>query len=78
LSDCGPYLFATTEEETMRTISSHSDYHHSDYFFERTQSRTMQTLDWGKTEAPIRSWSEYLYPTLVAVSALAAVVEVIH
>jgi len=78
LSDCGPYLFATTEEKTMRTISSHSDYHHSDYFFERTQSRTMQTLDWGKTEAPIRSWSEYLYPTLVAVSALAAVVEVIH
>jgi hypothetical protein len=62
----------------MRTIASHSDYHHSDYFFERTQSRTMQALDWEKTEAPIRSWSEYLYPALVAVSALAAVVEVIH
>jgi hypothetical protein len=62
----------------MRTISSRADYHHNDYFFERTQSRTMQALEWEKTEAPIKSWSEFLYPTLVAMGALAAVVEVIH
>jgi hypothetical protein len=59
-------------------ISSHADYQHKDYFFEREQSRALRALEWEKSEVPLRSWSEYLYPTLVAVGALAAVVEVIH
>jgi hypothetical protein len=62
----------------VQKISSHADFRHNDYFFERTQSRALQAREWEKTEAPIRSWSEYLYPSLAAVSALAAVVEIIH
>ena len=62
----------------MPNISSHADYRHQDYFFARTQSRTLQALEWEKSEAPIRSWSEYLYPSLAAVSALAVLAEVIH
>ena len=62
----------------MQHISSHADYRHEDYFFERTQSRALQAREWERSEAPIRSWSEYLYPTLAAVTALAAVVEIIH
>jgi hypothetical protein len=62
----------------VQKISSHADFRHNDFFFERTQSRALQAREWEKTEAPIRSWSEYLYPSLAAVSALAAVVEIIH
>jgi hypothetical protein len=62
----------------MQTISSHADYHHNDYFFERTQSRALQALEWERTGAPMRPWTDYLYPALVAVGALAAVVEAIH
>lgn len=62
----------------MQNISSHADYRHKDYFFERTQSRDMQAREWEKTDAPIRSWSDILVPTLAAMSTIAAMVEIIH
>jgi hypothetical protein len=65
-------------EWTMKTISSHADYRHKDYFFERTQSRAMQARQWEQTKAPIRSWSDILVPALAAMGALAAVAEIIH
>lgn len=62
----------------MSIISSHADYRHEDYYFERTQSRAFRALKWGKTEAPLRSWSDYFYPALAGLSAFAVLAEIIH
>ena len=61
----------------MSHLSAHADYRHEDYFFARSQSRTMAAREWVHS-APMHSWSEYLYPALGAAAALLAVVEVIH
>jgi len=62
----------------MRTISAHADYQHKDYFFERTQSPAMRALEWEKSEAPLKSWSQIVYPALATAGALAAIAELIH
>jgi hypothetical protein len=59
-------------------ISSHADYHHSDYVFERTMSRAMNQLEWEHREAPLRSWSQMLLPAASLLAAAAVAVEILH
>jgi len=58
----------------MSHISAHADYRHEDYFFQRSQSRTLSALEWEQSDKPLRSWSEFLYPAVAATGAVVAVV----
>jgi hypothetical protein len=66
----------------MSHISAHANYRHEDYFFARTQSRALSALAWERSDKPLQSWSEFLYPALypvlAAAGAVIAVLEVLH
>ena len=62
----------------MSHISAHANYRHEDYFFARTQSRASSALEWERSDKPLHSWSELLYPALAAAGAVIAVLEVLH
>ena len=59
-------------------ISSHAEYRHSDYAFERTQSRAQSALDWEHRGERLHSWSEMLFPALSMLAVAAAAVEILH
>lgn len=40
----------------MTEISSHAEYRHTDYHFERTQSRSMAQLQWEDRRRVFRLW----------------------
>jgi hypothetical protein len=61
----------------MSRISSHADYRHEDYFFNRTQSRALSDLEWEHSDKPLHSWSELFYPAAVAAGAVIAVVGIL-
>ena len=61
----------------MSRISSHADYRHEDYFFNRTQSRALSALDWEHSDKPLHSWSEILYPALAVSGAAIAVLGIL-
>ena len=61
----------------MSPLSAHADYRHEDYFFARTQSRTLAARQWEHTKR-LHSWSELLFPAMGAAAALMAVIEIIH
>ena len=56
----------------MSQISSHDDYRREDYFFARTQSRAMHALEWERSDKPLHSWSELLYPAAAAAGGVIA------
>ncbi|HYS44950.1 MAG TPA: hypothetical protein VEM35_00850 [Rhizomicrobium sp.] len=62
----------------MSHISAHADHRHEDYFFARTQSRALSAREWDRSDKPLHSWSELLYPALAAAGAVIAVLEVLH
>lgn len=59
-------------------ISAHADFRPEDYVFARTQSRALQAAEWVKSEPPLRSWSDMLYPALGVAAAVLAVAEIVH
>jgi hypothetical protein len=59
-------------------ISAHADFRLEDYVFARTQSRALQAAEWEKSEPPLKSWSDMLYPALGLAAALLAVAEIVH
>ena len=62
----------------MSHISAHADYRHEDYFFARTQSRAQRMLDWERSDKPLHSWSELLYPAGAAAGAMIAVLGILY
>jgi hypothetical protein len=56
----------------MSQISSHADYRREDYFFARTQSRALHALEWERSDKPLHSWSEFLYPAAAAAGGVIA------
>jgi len=60
----------------MSHLSAHADYRHEDYYFSRTQSRTLAAREWERTER-LHSWSEILVPALGAAAALLVVAEIV-
>jgi hypothetical protein len=78
LPQCIPISLLAEGEGVMSHISAHADYRHEDYFFNRTQSRGLNALEWVHSDKPLRSWSNLLYPALAAAGAVAAVLEVLH
>ena len=62
----------------MFHLSAHADYRHEDYFFARTQSRALRARAWERSDKPLHSWSEILYPALAIAGSLLAVLEILH
>jgi len=62
----------------MSHISAHANYRHEDYFFNRTQSRALSTLEWEHSDKPLQSWSELVYPALAAAGAVIAVAGILY
>jgi len=60
----------------MSHLSAHADYRHEDYFFARTQSRTLAQRKWEHTKR-LRSWSEILVRALGAAIVMLAVFEIV-
>jgi hypothetical protein len=61
-----------------KIISSHANYRHEDYFFSRTQSRSLNELGWERREGPLHSWSEFFYPTASVIGTLLIMLVVFH
>lgn len=62
----------------MSHISAHANYRHEDYFFARTQSRTLRALEWEHSDKPLHSWSELLYPAAAAAGAVIAIAQILY
>jgi len=62
----------------MSHISAHANYRHEDYFFARTQSRALRDLEWERSDKPLHSWSEFLYPTVAAAGAVIAALGILY
>ena len=62
----------------MSQISAHADYRHEDYFFARTQSRALSALEWERSDEPLHSWSELVYPAGAAAGAVIAVLGILY
>jgi hypothetical protein len=60
----------------MSHLSAHADYRHEDYFFARTQSRTLAQRRWEHTKR-LHSWSEILVRGLGAAIVMLAVFEIV-
>ena len=56
----------------MSKISAHADYRYEDYHFARTQSRALSALEWERSDKPLHSWSELLYPAAAAAGGVIA------
>ena len=67
-------LLLLSKEKCHVPYFRHADYRHEDYFFQRSQSRALSALEWEQSDKPLRSWSEFLYPTIAATGAVVAVV----
>ncbi len=65
-------------DRSSTLLSAHADFRHEDYVFARTQSRALQAAEWVKTEPPLRSWSDVLYPALGVAAAVLAMAEIVH
>ncbi len=59
-------------------ISAHADFRHSDYVFERQQSRALQALEWEDRTPPLHSWSQMLPAAIGLAGAAIALFEAIH
>ena len=62
----------------MSHISAHANYRHEDYFFARTQSRALSALEWDRSDKPLQSWSELLYPAIAGAGAVIAVLGILY
>jgi hypothetical protein len=60
----------------MSHLSAHADYRHEDYFFARTQSRTLALRKWEHTKR-LRPWSEILVRALGTAIVMLAVFEIV-
>jgi hypothetical protein len=61
--------------EKARLIGAHADFRLNDYFFPRTQSRSLSKLGWESRIRPMHSWSELiLYGMGTALSVLVLLV----
>ncbi|HUE65769.1 MAG TPA: hypothetical protein VMO78_15450 [Rhizomicrobium sp.] len=60
----------------MSRLSAHADYRHEDYFFARTQSRTLAAREWEHTKR-LHSWSEIIFPAVAAAATLLVVAEIV-
>lgn len=56
----------------MSKISAHAEYRYEDYHFTRTQSRALKALEWERSDKPLQSWSELLYPAAAAAGGVIA------
>jgi len=59
-------------------VSTHADYHRSDYMFSRAQSVAFSQLEWERRTPGLRSWSDLIIPALTAAAAMAAVVAALY
>lgn len=46
-------------------ISAHADFRHEDYFFQRTQSRALASLEWERIPA-LKTWDNDIYASVGA------------
>lgn len=53
----------------MTDVSSHSEFRHEDYFFQRTQSRALFDLEWEDRIPALKAWGNYI-AAAVAVTLL--------
>lgn len=44
----------------MTDISSHANFRHEDYFFQRVQSRALASLEWEGRIPALRAWGNYI------------------
>jgi hypothetical protein len=70
--------FLGRRRSVMSHISAHADYRHEDYFFARAQSRALSAREWDRSDKPLHSWSELLYPTGAAAGAIIAVLAILY
>ncbi len=62
----------------MSRISAHADYRYEDYHFARTQSRALSALEWERSDKPLQSWSEFLYPAAAAAGGVIAMLGILY
>ena len=65
-------------DDRATLVSAHADFRHEDYVFARTQSRVLQAAEWEKSDKPLKSWSDMLYPALGVAAAVLAMAEIVH
>jgi len=62
----------------LSRISAHADYRYEDYHFARTQSRALSALEWERSDKPLQSWSEFLYPAAAAAGGVIAMLGILY